>query len=69
MAERAAHLVDRVLSDVPIRQWVLSVPYRLRYLLAWDHDLCRAVAAILARAVFRVRAPSSSFSGSGARSI
>jgi hypothetical protein len=52
MAERAAHLVDRVLPDVPIRQWVLSVPHRLRYLLAWDHDLCRAVAAVLARAVF-----------------
>jgi hypothetical protein len=54
MAERAAHLVDHVFPDVPVRQWVLSVPYRLRYLLAWDHDLCRAVAAILARAVFRV---------------
>ena len=42
MAERAAHLVDRVFPDVPIRQWVLSMPYRLRYRLAWDHDLCRA---------------------------
>jgi hypothetical protein len=53
MAERAAHLVDHVLPDVPVRQWVLSLPYRLRYLLAWDHDLCRAVAAVFARAVFR----------------
>ena len=54
MTERTAHLVDEVLPDVPVRQWVLSVPYRLRYLLAWDHDLCRAVAAILSRAIFRV---------------
>lgn len=54
MAERAAHLVDRVLPDVPIRQWVLSVPYRLRYRLAWDHDLCRAVAGVLIRSVSRV---------------
>jgi Putative transposase/Transposase zinc-binding domain len=54
MAERAAHLVDRVLPDVPIRQWVLSVPYRLRYRLAWDHDLCRAVAGVLVRSVLRV---------------
>ncbi len=54
MAERAAHLVDRVLPDVPIRQWVLSLPYRLRYRLAWDHDLCRAVAGVLVRSVFRV---------------
>jgi hypothetical protein len=51
MAERAAHLVDRVLPDVPVRQWVLSLPHRLRYLLAWDHDLCRAVAGVYVRAV------------------
>jgi hypothetical protein len=51
MAERAAHLVDHVLPDVPVRQWVLSLPYRLRYLLAWDHDLCRAVVGVYVRAV------------------
>ena len=51
MAERAAHLVDHVLPDVPLRQWVLSLPHRLRYLLAWDHDLCRAVAGVYVRAV------------------
>jgi hypothetical protein len=51
MAERAAHLVDRVFPDVPVRQWVLSLPYRLRYMLAWDHDLCRAVVAVFLRAV------------------
>ena len=51
MAERAAHLVDHVFPDVPIRQLVLSLPYRLRYRLAWDHDLCRAVVAVYLRAV------------------
>ena len=40
--------------DVPVRQWVLSVPYRLRYRLAWDHDLCRAVAGVLMRSVCRL---------------
>ncbi|MBM2849512.1 MAG: hypothetical protein HW418_2454 [Anaerolineales bacterium] len=35
MTERAAHLVDDVLPPVPVRQWVLTLPYRLRYLLAW----------------------------------
>ena len=54
MTERAAHLVDHVFPDVPVRQWVLSLPYRLRYQLAWDHDLCRAVAGVLMRAVDRV---------------
>jgi hypothetical protein len=45
MAERAAHLVDDVFPVVPVRQWVLSLPHRLRYVLAWDHALCRAVSA------------------------
>ena len=35
MAERAAYLVDEVLPQVPVRQWVLTLPYRLRYRLAW----------------------------------
>ncbi|MGB7217522.1 MAG: transposase zinc-binding domain-containing protein [Vicinamibacterales bacterium] len=51
MTERAAHLVDDVFPDVPVRQWVLSVPHRVRYQLAWDHDLCRAVVAVTMRAV------------------
>jgi len=28
------HLVDHVLPHVPIRHWVLSLPYQLRHLLA-----------------------------------
>jgi ribosomal protein S27AE len=32
MAERAAHLVDRVFPVVPVRQWVLSLPRRLPFL-------------------------------------
>jgi hypothetical protein len=51
MAERAAHLVDGVLGGLPVRQWVLTLPYRLRYALAWDHHLCRAVLAVFVRAV------------------
>ena len=30
MADTAAHLVDRVLPAVPVRQWVLTLPYLLR---------------------------------------
>jgi hypothetical protein len=52
MVERAAHLVDAVLPDVPVRQWVLTLPLRLRYRMAWDHDLCRAVVGVFLRAVF-----------------
>jgi hypothetical protein len=35
MANSAAHLVDRVLPDVPVRQWVLSLPFELRPLAAF----------------------------------
>jgi hypothetical protein len=33
MAETAAHLIDQVFPLLPVRQWVLSVPKRLRYFL------------------------------------
>jgi hypothetical protein len=33
----------------PVRQWVLRLPYRLRYLLAWDHALARAVLGVFVR--------------------
>jgi ribosomal protein S27E len=39
MAERAAHLVDSVFPVLPVRQWVLSLPFALRYKMAWDHAL------------------------------
>lgn len=52
MAQSAAHLVDHVLPEVPVRQWVLSMPWRLRYLLASDPALCRAVRRSFLRAIF-----------------
>ena len=36
MVETAAHLADHVLPGLPVRQWVLSVPKRLRYFLQTD---------------------------------
>ena len=36
MADTAAHLIDRVLPEVPVPQWVLTLPYPLRYRCAWD---------------------------------
>jgi hypothetical protein len=48
MTERAAHLIDAVLPWVPVRQWVLTVPYRLRYRMAFDHGLSRAVLGVFA---------------------
>jgi hypothetical protein len=52
MAETAAHLVDHVFPEVPVRQWVLSVPFSLRYRLAYDSSLVRDVAMIFVRTIF-----------------
>jgi len=62
MTERAAHLIDHVLPRAPVRQWVLSLPFELRYRLAWGHHLCRAVLAVYTRALigfYRKRAKAS----------
>jgi hypothetical protein len=52
MADTAAHLVDRVLPEVPVRQYVLSLPFALRYRLAFDQELCTEVLRIFIHAVF-----------------
>ena len=46
MAETVAHLVDHVFPTVPVRQWVVSVPKRLRYFLARDARLLNRVVRI-----------------------
>ena len=51
MAEAAAHLVDHVLPEVPIRQWVLSLPHKVRFLIARHPDLNRLVRGVFVRAV------------------
>ena len=52
MADTAAHLVDRVFPDVPARQWVLSLPFALRYRLAYDSEMVTAVLGVFIRALF-----------------
>ena len=52
MADTAAHLVDHVFPEVPVRQWVLSVPFALRYRLAYDSSLVRDVLQIFVRTIF-----------------
>jgi len=37
---------------VPVRQWVLSLPYEIRYRLAWDGKLIAAVLAVFLRVVY-----------------
>jgi hypothetical protein len=53
MANVAAHLVDRVLPAVPVRQWVLSLPFELRALAAFRADVLAALVRIFVEAVDR----------------
>jgi hypothetical protein len=43
MNDLASHLVERVIPEVPVRQWVCSLPFRLRYLCGYDRNLCAGV--------------------------
>jgi hypothetical protein len=52
MADTAAHLVDRVFPEVPVRQYVLSLPFALRYRFAFDQKLCSQVLRIFVQTVF-----------------
>ena len=60
MVETAAHLADHVIPRLPVRQWVLAVPKRLRYFLERDAALRGAALRLFLRVVAcgrTVRAP------------
>ena len=52
MADTAAHLVDRVFPIAPVRQWVLSLPFPLRYRISYDAALLSDVLNVFIRALF-----------------
>ena len=51
MVETAAHLCDHVLPRLPVRQWVLSVPKRLRYFMQRDGPVLGMVLRIFLRVI------------------
>jgi ribosomal protein S27E len=51
MVDSAALLVDEVLPKVPLRQWVLSVPFQLRFLFASYPDLMGKALGIVYRTI------------------
>ena len=53
MVETAAHLADHVLPPLPVRQWVLAVPKRLRYFLRDDAAVQGVVLRLFLRVVER----------------
>ena len=54
MVETAAHLADHVIPHLPVRQWVLSVPKRLRYHLEHDPAVQNIALHIFVTAIERV---------------
>jgi len=51
MADSAALLVDEILPYQPMRQWVLSVPFPLRFLFASNPKVMTRVLAIVYRTI------------------
>ena len=51
MVQTAAHLTDHVLPCLPVRQWVLSVPKRLRYYMQRDGATLGMVLRIFLRVI------------------
>jgi hypothetical protein len=51
MVETAAHLRDHVFPRLPVRQWVLSVPKRLRYSMQRDAAVLGMVLRIFLRVI------------------
>ena len=51
MVETAAHLNDHVFPRLPVRQWVLSVPKRLRYFMQRDGAVLSMVLRIFLRVI------------------
>ncbi len=49
MADSAALLVDEILPEQPIRQWVLSFPFQLRFLFASYPEIMSKVLGIVNR--------------------
>ena len=51
MVETAAHLTDHVFSRLPVRQWVLFVPKRLRYFMQRDGATLNMALRIFLRVI------------------
>ena len=52
MNEMAAYLRDQLLPEAPYRQWVLTVPWVLRYRLLVDRELLSRVLRTFLRTIF-----------------
>ncbi len=52
MSNTGASIVDRVLPEVPVRQYVLSLPFELRKLAAFNAEVLTALGRIFVESLF-----------------
>jgi hypothetical protein len=67
MADCAALLADEVFPEQPVRQWVLSVPYPLRFLFASRPAIMGQVLGIVYRCIARHLIKKAAFSRKSAQ--
>ncbi len=51
MNESAIKLTEELIPQVPVRQWVLSFPFFIRYLMAYDPKVVTAILRIHTRTI------------------
>ncbi len=69
MQKVSDHLLSQVLPTVPVRQWVFTYPFRLRYRMAFDRRLASDIHRVAARAVHRHYRAAAKRSGHGAGAV
>jgi Putative transposase/Transposase zinc-binding domain len=52
MLDVVTHLCAHVIPEVPVRQWVITVPAPVRYLIAYNAELLARITSIFVHAVF-----------------
>ena len=52
MAERAATWCDSIIPHVPVRQWVLTLPWNRRFLFSCHPELAKGALHVVLRAIF-----------------
>lgn len=67
MSQTAANLIDHVLPRQPYRQWVLSLPYPLRFLAAREPDVLSVLLQITQRKIQKFLIKTSALSSPAAK--
>ena len=69
MCDVAAHLVDQVMPDAPVRQWVLTAPFEVRRLMALRPEVLTACHRIFVTEIARWQKASSGLAGAETGSV